>query len=68
MMLIEKVTQQIPGQSGRTLAMTHQVADRGDSHVLRFYEPHPENGPLAGTLVFQLTLTREQAAELKAHL
>jgi hypothetical protein len=72
-LLIEDINADIRagvGASHSPLYLTHTVAtkSRGGQHTIRLYRPNPANGPLAGTLVAALTLSPEQAAELKAHL
>jgi hypothetical protein len=56
--------------TGKPVIMTHDVIGREprSEHVLRFFDPNPTAGPIAGKLIATYVLTSEQARELKAHL
>jgi hypothetical protein len=66
-LLLENVTD---NQTNDQVMMTHEVTGAGDraEHMVRFYEPRPASGPLAGRLIGAYVLSAGQAAELKAHL
>jgi len=68
MMLLEGFTDQ---QTHEQVTMTHDITyanGRQDEHVLRFFQPEPDAGEFAGTLLASYVLTPAQARELKASL